>query len=253
MGLNSIRHYGPGSKCGINSSGDLKALSQRLKNPFKWLRDCFVALAMTHKTLFFAALLLLISLLFIHATFEEIISDKNRQIDNFQKEIDETRKSIRNHSAESTNIQRQIDSVDISLKTIDDFLKDYQNQSYLSPDQVAIETNMVLFLEEEVANIQKNFRSKIINLYKHGKNYELELLMSSKNPNEFLRRNEYLQKFAQNRRKDLRDLKSKKFILEEKKTMLTLSTSSQRFYVESRRRDKDALSEALNSLSIAKL
>lgn len=206
----------------------------------------------THKSLFLTGFLLVVSILFIHSTFEEIISDKTKQIDNFQKEIDETRSRISSHSLESANIQRQIDSVEISLKTIDDFLKDYQNQSYLSPDQVAIETNMVLFLEEEVANIQQSFRNKIINLYKHGKNYELELLMSSKNPNEFLRRNEYLQKFAQNRRKDLRDLKSKKFILEEKKKMLTLSTSSQRFYVESRRRDKDGLNEKLSYLKTQK-
>ena len=187
---------------------------------------------MTPKFIAITCLLILATLLFLHATFEEIISDKNKQIDIFQKEIDELKNHTGKLSPESAYIQRQIDSVELSLKTIDDFLKDYQTQSYLTPDQVAIETNMVLFLEEEVANIQKSFRSKIINLYKHGRNYELELLLSAKNPNEFLRRNEYLQKFAQNRRKDLRDLKSKKFILEEKKKMLTLSTSSQRFYVE---------------------
>src|SRR5205085_3296598 len=120
--------------------------------------------------------------------------------------------------------------------------------TFLSPDQVAIETNMVLFLEEEVVYLQKSFRSRIINLYKHGKNYELELLMSAKSPNEYLRRNEYLQKFAQSRKKDLIDLKSKRQILEEKKKMLTLSTSSQRFYVEGKRHDKAILLNKMNEL-----
>ncbi len=196
--------------------------------------------------------ILLISVLFIHATFEEIISDKNKQIEVYQKEIDETKLVLRNNTAASENIKRQADSIETAMKTLDDFLKDYQSQSYLTPDQIAIETNMVLFLEEEVDNIQKSFKNKIINLYKHGKNYELELLMSAKTPNELLRRNEYLQKFAQNRKKELRDLKSKKFILEEKKKMLTLSVSSQRFYIESKRREQDLLRDRLKVLYLQK-
>lgn len=215
-------------------------------------KNSFNRFVKSQQTALFAGLLLLICALFINATFEEIIADKNKQADIFQKEIDETRSLMRNHSNASVSIQKQIDSVEISLKTLDDFLKDYQDQTFLSPDQVAIETNMVLFLEEEVANIQKSFKSKIVNLYKHGKNYELELLMSSKSPNEYLRRNEYLQRFAQNRKKDLRDLQSKKYILEEKKKMLTLSTSSQRFYVEAKRKDKGVLQEKLKSLNIQK-
>jgi murein DD-endopeptidase MepM/ murein hydrolase activator NlpD len=111
---------------------------------------------------------------------------------------------------------------------------------------------MVIFLEEEVDKIQNSFRGKIINLYKHGKNYELELLLSSKTPNEFLRRNQYLQKFAQNRKKELRELKSKKFILEEKKKMLNLSTSSRRFYVETKRNDKTQLEARLKILDLKK-
>src|SRR5437016_747806 len=69
----------------------------------------------TYKTNIFVALLLLISLFFLHATFEEIISDKNKQIDIFQKEIDELKNHTGKLSPESAYIQRQIDSVELSL------------------------------------------------------------------------------------------------------------------------------------------
>jgi murein DD-endopeptidase MepM/ murein hydrolase activator NlpD len=92
----------------------------------------------------------------------------------------------------------------------------------------------------------------MIDLYKHGKNYELELLLSSKTPNEYLRRNQYLQRFSQNRKKELKDLKAKKMILEEKKKMLTLSTSSRRFYVESKRTERTDLTAALKNLKTIK-
>lgn len=55
-----------------------------------------------------------------------------------------------------------------------------------------------------------------------------ELLLSSKNPNEYLEdATSICKSFHRTGKKELRELKSKKFILEEKKKMLTLSTSSQ--------------------------
>jgi len=206
-----------------------------------------------YKIHFITSLCLLACLLFIRATFDEIVNDKNKQIDYIQKQIDDNRSSLRNGSAEMEKMAKDADSIESSLKADNDFLKDYQDQNFLTPEQIAIETNMVLFLEDEVESIQQSFKNKIINLYKHGKNYELELLMSSKTPNEFLRRNEYLQRFAQSRKKDLRDLKAKKLILEEKKKMLNLSVSSQRYYVEQKRNEKSELEESLRTLQNRKI
>jgi septal ring factor EnvC (AmiA/AmiB activator) len=187
-------------------------------------------------------------LLFFKATYDEVIADKNKQLDAVQKEIDDTRSQIRDNSGMLSDINKRIDSVEAAVNTLDSFLKDYQDQTYLSAEQIAIETNMVLFLADEVDKIQQSFKNKIVNLYKHGKNYELELLMSSKTPNEYLRRNQYLQKFSLSRKKELRDLKSKKFLLDEKKKLLSLSTSSQRFYIESKRNERTTLAGKLSEL-----
>lgn len=187
-------------------------------------------------------------IIFAGATYEEIISDKKRQLEVTEKKIIESKNSIGSYSNESTRLRVKIDSVESAINALKNFLKNYENESYMTPDQVAQETNMIIFLAEEVDRIQESFRQKVTNLYKRGKNYELELLLSAKTPNEYLRRNQYLQKFSQNRKKELRDLKSKKFILEEKKKMLTLSTSSQRFYVEAKRDEKAKLEESLKSL-----
>lgn len=205
-----------------------------------------------HKSVCITLLLFALSAFFIKATFDEIVNDKNRQIDVYQKEIDENYTSIRNNSVQQKNLDVAIDSSENKLKAINDFLKDYQDQSFLSPDEIAIETNMVLFLEDEVDRIQQSFKNKIVNLYKHGKNYELELLLSSKTPNEFLRRNEYLQRFALSRKKELKDLKTKKFMLEEKKNMLKLSVSSQRYYVEAKRNEKSSIEDMLKQIKTRK-
>ncbi len=189
---------------------------------------------------------------FAGATYDEIVDDKSKQIEITQKQIDDCRQLILNNSQITAALERSIDSVSSSLNSINDFLKDYKDETYLSAEQIASEANNVIQLEEEVGRIQNSFRSKIVNLYKHGKNYELELLLSSKTPTQFLSRNQYLQKFAQNRKKELRDLKSKKFMLEEKKKMLNLSISSRRFYVESKRNEKAQIEEKLNTLNLKK-
>lgn len=184
------------------------------------------------------------------ATFEEIISDKKKQIDIVEKEILDSKNRVSVITGKTTALNQQIDSVESAISAINSFLKNYENESFMTPDQIAIETNMIIYLAEEVDRIQESFRQKVVSLYKHGENYELELLLSSKTPNEYLRRNQYLQKFSQNRKKELRELKAKKFILEEKKKMVTLSTSSQRFYVESKRNERSVMESRLNELKL---
>lgn len=194
------------------------------------------------------SLFLLLLLFLTGATYEEILQDKKRQADNFEKEIIESRAGISRITSRTAFLNQQIDSVESAISGLNSFLKNYENESFMTPDQIAIETNMIIYLAEEVERIQNSFRQKVVSLYKHGENYELELLLSSKTPNEYLRRNQYLQKFSQNRKKELRELRAKKFILEEKKKMLTLSTSSQRFYVEAKRNEKAILDARLKEL-----
>jgi septal ring factor EnvC (AmiA/AmiB activator) len=191
-------------------------------------------------------------IIFIGATYNEIVNDKNKQLENVQKEIDKSKQDVANNFQLISDTEKETDSLNSSLNSLNDFLKDYQNETYLSAAQIAAEANSVISLEDEVNRIQNSFRNRIISLYKHGKNYELELLLSSRTPNEFLRRNQYLQKFAHSRIKELRELKSKKFILNEKKKMLTLSTSARRFYIDSKRTEKTQLEEKLKILDAKK-
>jgi len=191
-------------------------------------------------------------LIFAGATYDEIVSDKNRQAEYIEKQLENLRGKLTDKSSDISIIKRSIDSVDIKLNELNNFLKNYEKETYMTPGQVTFETNMIIYLAQDVERIQESFRKKVINLYKHGKYYDLELLFSSKSPNEYMRRNQYLQHFSQNRKKELRDLKSKKFILEEKKKMLTLSTSSQRFFVEARRNEKLQLETRLKELQVTK-
>jgi murein hydrolase activator len=193
-----------------------------------------------------------IAVLTVGAGYDEILNDKNRQKDYLQKQIDECNGKIQRNSSLVLIVEKQIDSTVTKLNTLNEFLKNYQNERYLSPEQISAETNAIAALEEEVERTQKSLQGKIINLYKHGKNYELELLLSAKSPNEYLRRNQYLQKFAQSRKKELQDLKNKRFILEEKKQMVNLSTSSKRFYIESKRIQAKQLEDTLNKLTAYK-
>lgn len=177
-------------------------------------------------------------LIFAGASFEDILVDKKKQADNIEKDLLDARNQISSLTKGSIVIRNQIDSLESAIGAINNFLKSYENEIYLAPDEITKETNTIITLTKEVEKMQGSFRKKIISLYKHGEYYELELLLSSKTPNEYLRRNQYLQKFSQYRKKEQRDLRSKKYLLEEKKKMLTLSTSSQRFYVESKRNER---------------
>lgn len=197
-------------------------------------------------------LLVLLLVLFAGAAYDEIVSDKKKQIDYIERKLVESKAQISEISAGTVKLRKQIDSIETAISSLNSLLKNFENASFLTPEQITAETNTVITLSAEVERIQRSFQQKVVNLYKHGKNYELELLLSSKTPNEYLKRNQYLQKFSQNRKKELRDIKTKRFLLDEKKKLLTLSTSSQRFYVESRRSDRTLLAARLKELTAQK-
>ncbi|MGH2575480.1 MAG: murein hydrolase activator EnvC family protein [Ignavibacteria bacterium] len=186
---------------------------------------------------------------FAGAGYDEILTDKKKQIDNVQKQIEEYKKIINNDSVKVSKIQREEDSLKIEHDALSKFLKDFSVGEFLSASEITREAENIRNLESEVEKIQNSFENKIINLYKRGKNYELELLLSAKTPNEYLRRNQYLQKFSQSRKKELTGLKSKKLILEEKKKLLRISVSSQRYYVESKQLRKKEIENKINQLN----
>lgn len=190
--------------------------------------------------------------LFIGATYEEILNDKKRQAEYINKQLESINGLIEENKADLDELKIQTDSIEAEITDLNSFLKNYESETYMTPGQIAEETEKVINLTGEVERIQESFKKKVLNLYKHGKNYDLELLFSSRSPNEYLRRNQYLQHFSQNRKKELRELKSKKFVLEEKKKVLSLSTSARRFYVESRRSEKARLAAKLKELNISK-
>ena len=193
-----------------------------------------------------------ILLLFFGASYEEILNDKNKQAEYVERQLQANKESLAGKNSQIISLKRQIDSNEAEFNDLTAFLKNYENAAYMTPAQIADETNMIISLTGEVERIQDSFKKKVINLYKHGKNYDLELLFSSRSPNEYLQRNQYLQHFSQNRKKELRELKSKKFILEEKKKLISLSTSSQRFYVEARRIDMANIENKQKILEVQK-
>jgi septal ring factor EnvC (AmiA/AmiB activator) len=177
-------------------------------------------------------------LLLTGATYEEIMFDKRRQMKIYEELVNESRNKSTELESKLSYLKSRRDSLESVLITLESFIKNYENEKYMTPEEIAVETNIIIYLSEEVERIQESFRNKVISLYKHGKNYELELLLSSRTPNEYLRRNQYLQKFSHSRKRELKELKSKKYILEEKKKMLALSTSLKRIYVENKKNEK---------------
>jgi hypothetical protein len=104
------------------------------------------------------------AIIFAGAAFEEIIVDKHRQEDYAKKQLDFYKGKLSAKNNDAAKLKRSIDSTEARLNDLNNFLKNYQNETYLSPDKVAAETNTIIYLTAEVEKIQENFRKKVINL-----------------------------------------------------------------------------------------
>ncbi len=121
-------------------------------------------------------------------TLEIEIDKKNKKeketytvVDNYNKQNFLLNKLINNLHAEEKRIERQIRN----------------NESKISA------------LSKEIKILKKNYANYIVTIYKYGKENKLEELLNSKSIGQAIRRYKYLQRFSEQRIKDLTELKNK--------------------------------------------
>src|SRR5512144_2183238 len=103
---------------------------------------------------------------FAGATFEEILTDKNKQAEYLEKQLQSNKESLSSKNSQLVKVRVQIDSIDAEVNDLAVFLKTYESASYMSPGEIASETGTVISLAAEVDRIQESFKKKVINLYK---------------------------------------------------------------------------------------
>jgi septal ring factor EnvC (AmiA/AmiB activator) len=150
-------------------------------------------------------------------------------------------KSIKGKQNELSELKKEISELEnqISLKTAKEkenfsVLENYSRQNFLlnkvinkikseekeKESEILYSLKIISDLEKEIESLQKNYARYVVAIYKSGKISELASLIDARSVEQALVRYKYLQKFSEQRRKDLDNLRNKKKELLTAKSLL---------------------------------
>jgi len=150
--------------------------------------------------------------------------DLSRQLNFYRVDIDK--------------LNKRLEEINILIKTYEDILNrindsvvvyavfsnnsDASNQKDPKEKYFSDETRLIK-TRESINKMKADFLKRILWLYKHGGDYNTQVLFSSSSFNDFYVRLEYLNKISEMRKKDFDKLKKELNALEEKKRLSKLS------------------------------
>ncbi len=96
-------------------------------------------------------------------------------------------------------------------------------------------------LEDQLSFLKRHYARYVSSVYKSGKDYDVELLLTSTSINQFYLRTEYLKRFTEQRQKDSQKISTKKNEIENRQLRLQQQLSEERRLIAEKGAEEDKL------------
>lgn len=196
-----------------------------------------------------AFLFLLLGFTTVHAQNYE----KMRQ--ELQSRQQETRKEIDQLKSQIDSYQQQISATQAKFETLNKEYSDLQNEIALRnkllgklkneqddiQQEIGVTKKSIAAKEKEYQQLTENYQETLVYLYKHGRDSELALILTSHSLNQMMVRSYYLRKFSEYRQKQLDQIKKVQADLDQKKADLEQSESRNKKVIAETEQEREKL------------
>jgi septal ring factor EnvC (AmiA/AmiB activator) len=189
--------------------------------------------------IFLATLLLPVTL----SADYDLRKDKRKQISNYRSDLLQIEKEIIENDLQISRYKTEIDEFASQLKLLTKFIGEVESNGIDNSDSLFINEMEINRIKEKLDPLRENFKKKVIWLYKYGSDYETELLFSSKSLDNLYARMIYLNKISGIRKTEFEKIKENRFLIEEKKKLLSLQSRQRLSYISSKKEDQRTLYE----------
>lgn len=169
--------------------------------------------------------------------------DKAKQIYNYKKDIEQLEELILKNDFLIDKYKNELKEHIAQISMITELLQNVNVNRLDSREKLLLEEAELINYNKKLDKLKSKFKQKVVWLYKHGSDYNLQILYSAETLNQFYVRLEYLNKVSQMRKKDFEKIRNNQFILEEKKKISNLEVSQKLEYIKSKKEDQRTLLE----------
>lgn len=167
--------------------------------------------------------------------------DLTRQLSIYKADIELLNKKIEDAKKLIKQYELQLSGINDSILIYTAFTENNGNPG--SDNKFFNDEARLIKTRESIEKMKADFLKRILWLYKHGSDYNTQVLFSSKSLNDFYVRLEYLNKISEMRKKDFDRLKRELSVLEEKKRLSKMNRDEYSRFMQEKKDSRKILLE----------
>jgi len=182
---------------------------------------------------------------------EQDIKKKERALERLRNEIDAYEQRIRESEKKEKVTLDRLDNYEKQSNLVRSLLSELIDEEEQLQTSIALTTDNITFLGKQLSFLKLHYAKYVTSVYKFGRVYDLETLLSSKSINQLYIRIEYLKRFSDQRKKDLEKIQEKHRLLEIEKADLQVKLQEQQELIADKQKEENFLQQKKQKRSLA--
>jgi septal ring factor EnvC (AmiA/AmiB activator) len=171
------------------------------------------------------------------------IKRKDRQLKRLRAEIQQYEQQIEDSEKKEKATLGRLDIIEKKGNLIRTLLAELREEENLINNSIEVTRTNVNQLEKQLAFLKNHYAHYVASVYKYGKVYDLETILSSNSINQLYIRIEYLKRFSNQRKKDLESIVAKKDQIEIEHSTLQEKLSTEQQLISEKLREESTLNK----------
>jgi septal ring factor EnvC (AmiA/AmiB activator) len=188
-------------------------------------------------------LLLAVFLLAPASANQTDIKRKDQQLKRLRAEIQQYEQQIEESEKKEKATLGRLDIIEKKANLVRTLLEGLREEEQLLRTSIDNSRETVSQLEKQLSFLKNHYANYVSSVYKYGKVYDLETILSSNSINQLYIRIEYLKRFSEQRKKDLEKIVSKKDQIEIEHSTLQEKLSMEQQLISEKIKEENALNK----------
>ena len=202
------------------------------------------------RTVLYTALCLLF-LLTGFANQQSDIRRKDQQLRRLRAEIQQYEQQIEESEKKEKATLGRLELIEQKANLVRRLLNELRDEEQLIRSSIESTKENVSQMEQQLAFLKNHYAQYVSSVYKYGKVYDLETILSSNSINQLYIRIEYMKRFSDQRKKDLEKIVSKKSQIEIEHSTLQEKLSAEQQLISEKIKEESTLNKTKERRSSA--
>ncbi len=177
----------------------------------------------------------------LRAGGEDELKRKQEELANLRKEIDIYDERIKENELREIRTLELLDNFDRQALLLKKLIVSLHDDEKKLHQNIEGTRSAIVELGGQIVSLKQHYANYVQSAYKYGRTHDLELLLSSRSLNQMYIRAQYLQKFSQQRTRDLSKIGKKREIIKLENVMLQAQLMEQQQLITDKSHEEDRL------------